>query len=630
MDVELFLDRQARWEADSPHCLAKLHEMFQHVSEQGQKEEEYMVCRGCQHGHLKLDPEADISAIQLVGPQTSRAEFESLYYEVYKLQRLPGSPARELGLVAEVVASLEDHQGQKRNKMPQTTGELNPTEVWHPRSRTPRRRWRDASVERSLTEAREAHQKALAMAAALEEEIEWLSCPLIRSQSEAWAHSQSRDCCRHRSQGWKRRHCQVWLEDCHAPYFEYHPSQRSSESKGDAEAMEDFNLEDPLELGPEVTCFLQWSVKSSVEEDVKMPSPEPLIEEFEKWVTWRVWAYETPSWSQELVMVAKVDNHEKLACEVQASFHFPKRASEQCWVENNHQTPPALLCLCQKIFLLPPNSIFPWQDIWEIQHEKMVAYTHALQFRVEKADLPTGGKPCLLAGSVVDLQEEMKCCVSFSDEVVFNGVALLEETPIITPKEATTESALPTPANGPVKEAIVDMTVESTVEKKPPNKFLGWKKVLQPSRPMLLGRIPLYQEAQGKGLAVGVWGKGLVWLPQTKELKVLTTQLEPPSPTKELEVAWQVMPPPGFASVTVCLWRDQLPEGASHPDSLRMAVLSGPAVATISTSHIVNDEVTGVTYMDTVTTLVGWLTLDGPRQEAWAQGPAIQDVTDLI
>ena len=100
---------------------------------------------------------------------------------------------------------------------------------------------RDAAVESSLTEVREAHRKALAMAAALEEEIEQLSCPLTRSQSEAQAHSQSRDHCRCRSRGQKRRCCQVWLEDCWAPYIKYHPSQRGSESKGDKEAPEDFN-----------------------------------------------------------------------------------------------------------------------------------------------------------------------------------------------------------------------------------------------------------------------------------------------------------------------------------------------------------------------------------------------------
>ena len=69
--------------------------------------------------------------------------------------------------------------------MPQATRKHSLADVWTPRSRTPRRGRRGASVERSLAEVREANQKALAIAATLEEEIEWLSCPLIRSQSEA-------------------------------------------------------------------------------------------------------------------------------------------------------------------------------------------------------------------------------------------------------------------------------------------------------------------------------------------------------------------------------------------------------------------------------------------------------------
>ena len=85
MDVELFLEEQARWEVDNPHCLIILHEMFQHVSEQRQKEAECMIYQGHQHSLPKLVPKADIS-------QTSREEFKSLYYEVYKLWRLPGSP----------------------------------------------------------------------------------------------------------------------------------------------------------------------------------------------------------------------------------------------------------------------------------------------------------------------------------------------------------------------------------------------------------------------------------------------------------------------------------------------------------------------------------------------------------
>ena len=61
-----------------------------------------------------------------------------------------------------------------------------------------------------------------------------------------------------------------------------------------------------------------------------------------------------------------------------------------------------------------------------------------------------------------------------------------------------------------------------------------------------------------------------------------------------------------------------------------MAVLSGPTVVTMSASMVVKDEVTGVTFMDTMTTSAGRVTLSGPKQEALTQGPTIQDITDLI
>ena len=40
MDVELFLEGQVKWEADSPHCLMMLYEMFCHAVDQGWKEAE--------------------------------------------------------------------------------------------------------------------------------------------------------------------------------------------------------------------------------------------------------------------------------------------------------------------------------------------------------------------------------------------------------------------------------------------------------------------------------------------------------------------------------------------------------------------------------------------------------------
>ena len=143
MDVEMFLEGQAGWEIDSPHCPIIMHEMFQHAMEQGQKEVECMIQQGCQHGLPKLDPKADASAIWLVGPQTSREEFKSLYYEVYKLWRLPGSPPGELEwieeLVTEMVSSLENCLGWKGGKPPQTMEEPDPIDIQPPRNKTPRR-----------------------------------------------------------------------------------------------------------------------------------------------------------------------------------------------------------------------------------------------------------------------------------------------------------------------------------------------------------------------------------------------------------------------------------------------------------------------------------------------------------
>ena len=152
----------------------------------------------------------DVSAIQLVGPQTSKKEIQSLYLKVYKQQRLLGSPPGELELMEEVVSSFNDHQGWKQRK---------PTGIQPHRSQTPGRGRRESLVERILANVREAHQKALAMVVALEEEIEWLSYPLIRSQPEVRTHSRSRDHWIHGSRGWKRRYCQMWPENCLAPYF---------------------------------------------------------------------------------------------------------------------------------------------------------------------------------------------------------------------------------------------------------------------------------------------------------------------------------------------------------------------------------------------------------------------------
>ena len=100
-------------------------------------------------------------------------------------------------------------------------------------------------------------------------------------------------------------------------------------------------------------------------------------------------------------------------------------------------------------------------------------------------NLPTEGKPHLLLGCMIELWEEMECYLSFSNEDVFKDVAPPEKTSVIPPEEVTPQSTQPTPAGTPTKEAAVDMTVEPAAEKRPPDKFPGWEKVLCLSRPVV-------------------------------------------------------------------------------------------------------------------------------------------------
>ena len=182
-----------------------------------------MICGGCQHGLPWLDPQADISAVQAVGPQTSREEIRDLYYQVYKLQRLPWSPpcgpewTEEL--FRDMVSSLKDHLRQKGGQPSRGLGESEPADAWPLRSKTPSRRMRDTSANRDLAKVREAHQRALAAAATLEERIERLSHSMTRGWQDACAHSQSCNHQRRKSWGWSRRCHRALLENSsvHSP-----------------------------------------------------------------------------------------------------------------------------------------------------------------------------------------------------------------------------------------------------------------------------------------------------------------------------------------------------------------------------------------------------------------------------
>ena len=284
-------------------------------------------------------------------------------------------------------------------------------------------------------------------------------------------------------------------------------------------------------------------------------------------------------------------------------------------MENYHQAPPAPPCLLKKNFLPPTNSIFACQDIRQVQRGKMVTYAQALQDWVEKTDLPTGGKQYLLAESVKELQEEMKCYLS-SDKEVFKGVTLPEEMSANPVKEAKPHSVATMPAIAPEVQATTKAAGEPAAERKSP-KFPSWEKVLHPSQPVVAaGQIPCLSGSLG-------------W--RFHNWEMTTGPPETPTPTQELEVIRWAMLTPSFLGMTGCL-RSQLLEDVhkASPDPLAVGVMSAPGVATMCSSCIIRDKMTGASYLDMVTTSVGRVALSGPEQEMPAQGPTIEDMTDLI
>ena len=77
-----------------------------------------MVHGGHQQGLPKLDLEADLSAIQLVSPKTTKEEIISLYLKVYKQQRLLGSLQREPELMRRWCPPSKAPKGRRKRGHP--------------------------------------------------------------------------------------------------------------------------------------------------------------------------------------------------------------------------------------------------------------------------------------------------------------------------------------------------------------------------------------------------------------------------------------------------------------------------------------------------------------------------------
>ena len=218
----------------------------------------------------------------------------------------------------------------------------------------------------------------------------------------------------------------------------------------------------------------------------------------------------------------------------------------------------------------------------------------------------------------MELREEVRWYLSFTDEEIFKGVALPEEEEEESPQ---------TP--GPTDLPKAPCMPKPAPERRAP-KFVEWEKVLHPSQPVVAtGDIP--RPTRTPRLKVEVRQT-----PQMISIKLpvsppKTPTLPQPSPSTYALVLVQLLTPPqGFAGVTTCLHVPKLVEvDLELPVGLMpMELVAAPGITSMSCSHIVKDELTGVTYMDMVTTSVGRVTISGPGLEAFPTGPTIEDIMD--
>ena len=612
MDVELFLETQSNWAEDSPHCLIILHEMFQHAAIEGWKEVEQIVCQGHQQNMPQLNPEVGVPTVQLVGLETTKEELLEMYLEVYKLHRLPRSPPGEPAILEEVMASLPDHPKREGDKTPEASMQPHPGGSQSPRSSAPHRRRNDDSMEQSLATVCAAHQKALAMVATLEEEIERLS--QNRNHPQLRARSKSMDCWRLSKERQKRRCHQVCFTDepdlGQSTDPKTWPGKEGSKGRGS-------DLQELPELKLTVASFL-WGLPETLDNEGEKTPPEPVILDFGLWVPWKAERCETTEWWMELLAVPGKEDTRKLAREVRASFGLPRQLEELGAGEATLQAPLAPPCLHRQKFMPPADLIFACRDIREIPREKVVAYARALQHWVEQNNPPAGGEPHLLAKSILGLREEVKWYLSFTNKEVFWGVALPEKEEEDSPQTGIS-----------MDKTKIDRAPEPALEGRAP-KLLGWEKVLHPSWPVVAtGDIPQPTKTPKQNV-------GSSQLSQMIPIKLLVSPLRtptPPQPSPSMQALALVRPPTpphGFSGVTACLHTPELVEVDLEAPVGAMAIglVSTPGISSVSSSQIVKDKLMGITYMDTVTTSVGRVTISGPDQEAFPMGPIIEDITN--
>ena len=103
------------------------------------------------------------------------------------------------------------------------------------------------------------------------------------------------------------------------------------------------------------------------------------------------------------------------------------------------------------------------------------------------------------------------------------------------------------------------------------------------------------------------------------------------SPLMSPKSVQEIALPLGFKGVAACLWRDPSPMATNKApmEPMQLEMIAEPGVALMCTSCIIQDETTGITYMESVTTSVGRVALRSSHLVAHPPRPTKEDVTNL-
>ena len=244
----------------------------------------------------------------------------------------------------------------------------------------------------------------------------------------------------------------------------------------------------------------------------------------------------------------------------------------------------------------------------------------------------------------------MEQYVSFSDDAVFGSVALPEgffgiQTPILKDSPDTLPACTHIPSKevpmeevAPVEGSLEEPITTWVPHKKwakmevPPNWFPSWEKVLHPSQLVTtMGQVPpAYGELKQRYCHRSSEARRAPC--QRVEEQVQAGQEERDSSSPGIPKPMHVVAPlPSFKEVTACLQGDLSPAIAIKVplEFMQPEAVVEPAIATMCASHVVQGEAFGVTYMETVTTSVGWVALNCTCPMFQNPHLTIRDITDL-